>query len=120
VAVRAAMDKQLMLKDTIAFIQSDLEYLYKQLDELSGQHDSVSKQLEEMSSDDIDEHEMLSKMMEEASLSLFELRCRIEDLAESIRSALNLSPETQRNEIFETILDSCNRLNHITNNLTAE
>ena len=114
------MDKRLLLKDTITFIQSDLEYLYKQLDQLSDQHDSVSKQLEEMPSENNDEREILSKMMEEASLSLFELRCRIEDLAESIQSALHLSPETQRDKIFETILDSCNQLDHITNDLSSE
>jgi hypothetical protein len=118
--VCAGMDNRLMLKETVDFIQSDLEYLYTQLDELSGQHDLVSKQLEEMPFDDIGEHEMLSKMIEEASLSLFELRCRIEHLAENIQSALNLNPETEQNEIFETILDSCNRLSHITNDLAAE
>jgi hypothetical protein len=119
-AVSATMNDQLVLKESVDFIQSDLEYLYTQLDELSGQHDLVSKELEEMSFDDIDEHEMLSKMIEEASLALFELRCRIEHLAENIQSALNLNPETEQNEIFETILNSCNRLSQITNDLAAE
>ena len=119
-SVYAALEGQLLLKETIDFIQRDLEYLYKQLDELSGQHDLVNKRFEEIPFDDNSEHQILSNMMDETSFSLFELRCRIEQLAESIQSTLNLNPETERKDFFENILDSCDRLSAITHDLAAE
>ncbi len=119
-AVSATMNDQLVLKESVDFIQSDLEYLYKQLDELSNQHDLLSKQIEEKPFDDNNEHKILSEMMDESSVSLFELRCRIEKLGESIQSMLNLNPETERSELFNNILDSCDRLSSITNDLATE
>lgn len=114
------MENRLKLQDAEYFIQNDLEHLYKQLDELSDQHEKISKQLEEMRLDDNKEHKTLTNMMEETSISLFELRCRIEELSESIRSALALNQEIERKTIIQNILDSCDRLNDLTNVLVAE
>ena len=114
------MENRLRLQETEQFIQNDLEHLYKQLDELSGQHETVSKQLEQINFDSNNEHQTLLDMMEETSLSLFELRCRIEDLSKSVQSALGLNQETERKAIIENILDSCDQLNDITADLVAE
>ena len=109
-----------MFNDAVYFIRRDLENLYKYAHELGDQQDLVSKQVEEMFPEDSNEHSTLSSMMEQTSLALFQLQFRIERLAESIQTALDRPVETERNEIFQEILDSCEQLEHITTDLVSE
>jgi len=118
--VGAILDNQLMPDEAVRFIRRDLENLYKHVHELGDQHDLVSKQLEEMSFDDNSEHLMLSNMMEKAGFSLFQLRSLIERLGASMEPVLDYYSKTEQNENFQDILDSCEQLNHITNDLVAE
>ncbi len=101
-------------------MRRDLENLYKHVHQLGDQHDAVTKGLEEMLFDNNSEYVMLSNMMEQASLSLFQLRFRIEHLAASIESALDFHSETKRNEILENIVVACEQLCDITNDLDGE
>ena len=108
------------MEESAEFIQRNLEHLYGRLNELSDQHDLAIENLEKITFDSLDEHKTLWDMMDDAGLSLFKLRFRIEDLAERMQSTFTLKEETKRNEIFENILDCCDRLDHITNDLISE
>ena len=114
------IEERLSLEELGDFIQRDLEYLYEQLNALSDQHDLTNTKLEEIIFDNSNEQEILWDMMEDTGLSLCEFRSRIKDISEGIRSTLALDKKTKRNEIFENILDSCDRLDYIMNNLTSE
>ena len=114
------MEGRVKLQEAAHFIQRDLEYLYKQIDALGDQHDAIIKRFEEKHFPDNQEHQLLLSMMGEIDVLLFELRLRIEDLATSIRSTLDLNHETERKAILENILDTCDQLNTINDDLVAE
>lgn len=114
------MTDQLQLQQAVHFIQGDLEYLYKQIDALANQHDEITARFEQVNFPDDEEHQVLLGMMGDTSVILFKLRLRIEELAASIRSTLDLNHETQRKAIIENILDTCDQLNIIVDDLIAQ
>jgi hypothetical protein len=117
--VNATLEYRLTPNEAVCFIRRDLENLFKRVDELGDQHELVSKRLGEMSFDDNSKYMIVSDMMGKAGLSLFQLWFRIERLAASIESMIELYSETKRYEIVEEIIDSCEQLSCTTNDLCS-